>query len=124
MQNAPTWAVTLSLIGLPTLVVTVYLSIVKLLEQRRDRKLKEADDDEVAVRQERRDDSWWNAAYRARVEAHLPWDYSLIAAVEQHRRDLNAERRARGEPEIDFPGVPPAPPLFPPPPANPDAGKG
>ena len=62
----------------------------------------------------------WERRYRAGAEAHMPWDYQMLANQQQLQGSHNERRIRLGlEPE-DFPEIPPPPPLFPQPPSRKD----
>jgi hypothetical protein len=91
VSGLPLWAAILAALGLPTIVTTVFLAIVKWRENKQD------DDQSTRDR-----DSWWNASYRVLAEAHTDYDYYMLARLQ----------RAEGNHPNPEP-IPPRPPLFP-----------
>jgi hypothetical protein len=55
----------------------------------------------------------WNSRFRAAAEAHLPWDQTMRSRVTRHELLINELRIKQGMDLIEFPEIPPAPPLFP-----------
>ena len=55
----------------------------------------------------------WNSRFRAAAEAHLPWDQLMRSRVTRHELLINELRIKAGLDLIEFPEIPPAPPLFP-----------
>lgn len=62
---------------------------------------------------EEHDDAIWNAAYRAAVERHLPWDMMIRQDVVQLRNEVNELRRGMKWEPRNFDPIPPPPALFP-----------
>lgn len=96
--------------GAVTLViVAIVQGVVKLYENRttlKHAKITANKDEELAAEQ-------WNAAYRAAVERHLPYDLQLRQDIMQLRSEVNDLRRAMHWEPRDFLALPPPPPLFP-----------
>lgn len=113
MGNVEFWKTMLGSGALTLILIAAMNAGLKLYENRKQ-KLHAAQDAKTQQEHfEAMRDADWNAMFRHAAERHLPWDHLMLSTVRQHEDAINDLREDSGKPRIDFPQIPPPPPLFP-----------
>lgn len=94
-----------------SVVGAIFLLIGKLRENRTTLRLGA----EQAMYDRGVGDAEWNASYRTAAEGHLDYDVTMRECVQELRSEVNLLRRQLGLEPHEWPPLPKAPSLFPPP---------